>query len=482
MRRNLDSVFPQTISLVLGLLLCIGLAGCMSPKREVIRRSFAEVAAPEHTARVNLFLNLEEKQGPAMQLDLSGIEILAGDLWLPVASQPMTLDSEKIGSAQLFLGGLAVSPGRFERIRMSFARGILPQADGKPAVLFGEPLQLELALDRPLSLEEGDSKTILFTWDVNGSLPEGGSSSPRFWVSQALRQLPVNMVFVACPEINTIFSIRTDKNWVVDSFGLQGRPSYLAVEPSLALQRLFVLAPQEKRLKVVDLSSQRVVESFPTLNDDATFMTISGDGRSVFLLYERSGYLSRMNLQTGQIEARVMLGARPKFMRFLDQQNLLAVSLSFSRQVVLLDPINLTILRTVSTGSNPEGLLVLEDHLYVAESGESSVSATDLQNISDQDRLMVGLTPRRLVVADNQIFVGNYGDGSLSVLLPGQLGAVQEIYGLGQPLEMVFDPFYRQLYISDEGEGGIAVLDIDSNQLLGYISLGAKPLGLAVIQ
>jgi len=96
--------------------------------------------------------------------------------------------------------------------------------------------------------------------------------------------------------------------------------------------------------------------------------------------------------------------------------------------------------------------------------------------------MMVGFGPRRLVDADGQIFVSNYKDGSLSVLLPGQLGALQEIFGLGEPFEMVFDDFYRRIYVGDQRDAGLVVIDTNSNQLIRKISLGAKPLGLAIVQ
>jgi len=442
----------------------------------------AQARPPHHTARVNLFLTLEEKQGPAIQLEISSIEVLSNDLWLPLINDPVSIASAEIGNAQRFLGGMAIPPGHYERLRLTVAKGLLRKADGQMATILPDPLQMELDFGMGLSLETGDSKTLLFNWDVENSLLPKGRLAPKLFVAPGLRQLSANLVFVACPEIDTVFIVRNDKNWVVDSFGLQGYPTYLAVEPSAAPQQIYVLAPGEKKLKVVDMASQRVVDVFPTLNDEATFLTISPDGLWAYLLHERSGYLSRMNLRSGQIETRVMLGSRPVFATYLEQQNLLAVSLSLTQRVLLLNPVSLTTVRSLSTGSNPSGLLVADNFLYVAESGDAIVSKTDLANLSDTSRLMVGFGPSRLLDAGEQIFVSNYDDGSLSVLLPGQLGVVQDIYGLGRPNEMVYDQIYRRLYVADEKTSALAVIDVNSNQLLGHISLGAKPLGLAVIQ
>jgi YVTN family beta-propeller protein len=189
-----------------------------------------------------------------------------------------------------------------------------------------------------------------------------------------------------------------------------------------------------------------------------------------------------MDLSTGRSVSRVRLDFRPKFAVFLEEQNLLAVSLSLSQKVVLLDPLSLAVVGTIPTGGEPQGLLVSNNHLYIAEGGDNTVSIVDLARRGALDRLTVGFGPRRLLEVDNRIYVTNYEDGSLSVLVPGQLGVIQEIRGLGQPLEMALDQFYRRLYVADEKAAALAVIDVNANHLLGFISLGAKPVGLGVIQ
>ncbi len=96
--------------------------------------------------------------------------------------------------------------------------------------------------------------------------------------------------------------------------------------------------------------------------------------------------------------------------------------------------------------------------------------------------MTVGFGPRRLFETGGLIYVSNYADGSLSVLLPGQGGVVREIYGLGRPLEMAEDNFFRRLYVTDEDAAGLAVIDTNSNELVGKIILGSGTLGLQVIQ
>jgi len=481
---SLNLMSPRFIFALLVSMAMTMLGGCLSPDGEFpsLRKVEPEQVA-QHGARLSGFLALKNSQGPALRLDIEGIEVLAEDLWLPLTREPLTADSAAIGTGQMFLGSVAVPPGHYRRLRMTVNRGEIQRTGGDYFVIAAEPFVVEMNLASGLNVEEGDSRTLLLTWDVEGSIQPDNRLQLAMTATLSLRQFLLNLVFVSCPDINTVFVVRADNNRVVDSFGVTGRPTNMAIDPDPSRQRLYVLAARDRMVKVVDLSSFRVVDFYPVpLNDEPTFMTISSDGDSAFLLDERSGYLSRMDLSTGRIVARVLIGYQPEFAAYLSEQNLLAVSLSLSQRVLLLDPLTLAAVKTITTGNSPDGLAVADSQLYIAENGGNTVSIYDLGNRKKQSRLTVGFGPRRLLDANNQIYVSNYLNGSLSVLVPGQLGVIQEIFGFGRPLEMAFVPFYRRIYVADEEASELAVIDVNSNQVLEHIALGAMPLGLAVIQ
>jgi YVTN family beta-propeller protein len=469
--------------LLLALLALTLLAGCSPPAQTVIGQLAEMRRDSDQPSRLNCFLVLKESEGPAIRLEVTAIEVLADNLWLPITNRPVQIESAAIGEGQLFLGSRALPPGNYHRLRLTVAKGAVRQADGGYSVIVAEPMQVEVALPAPLPLNLDDSRSLLLTWDVQNSLGPGSALRPVLEAVPQVKQLLADLVFVACPDIDTVFVVRADRSWVVDSFGLKGRPTYLALDPEPTRQRLYLLASREATVKIVDLSSFRTLDSFPVpLGDVPTYMTISNDGRAAYLLDERSGYLSRMDLTTGRTDARVRLGFRPQYAAYLDEQNLLAVSLALSQAVLLLDPLSLAVVGTIATGSAPQGLLAANNQLFIAESGDHTVSVIDLASRRNLGRMAVGFGPRRLLATESLIYVSNYDNGSLSVLAPGQLGVIQEIPGLGQPLEMVFDPLYRRLYVADEETAALVVIDVNSNLLVGRIALGARPSGLAVIQ
>ena len=472
---------------LLAVLLLVILSGCMAlpDTTTKVTKSFlmADMGKnPGYTSRINCFLNLKDDQGPAIRLEVAGIEVVSDGFRLPIVKGPLKISSTEIRSGQLFLGSIPVPPGRYHRLSFSISKGEVQKSGGQYAVMTPEPFSLEVSLSADLNLEPGDSSTLLISWDSENSFRPDNTISPALTASPALKQIPLDIILVTCPDINTIFILRADKNWVVDSFGLTGGPTYMAVSPG-SNQLLYVLASRERMIKVINLSTYRTINFFPVpLNDDPSFMTISPDGGSAFLLDEQSGYLSRVNLTTGQSDARVLLNYRPKYAAYLNEENLLAVSLSLAQKVLLLDPESLAVRGTITTGGAPDGIFVVDNQILIAEYGDNSVSIAELRGRGAQSRLAVGFGPRRLMGTGRQVFVSNYNDGSLSVLQPGQFGVIQEIYGLGRPLEMVFNQSYLRLYVADEKMAALAVINTNSKRLLGHIFLGAKPFDLKLIE
>lgn len=467
------------------LLMLLALTSACALPDELARRSAVFTTQPKlgDSPRLNSFLNLKDSRAPGVRLEISGLEIMANDLWLPLTQGPLSLDSETIGEGQILLDGVQVMPGLYQRVRMTVTQVRARSAAGAWQTLLAEPRTFELPLADQLNLAAHDSSSLFFSWDVESSLAAERAFTPAFAVAPAIRELPVDLVYASCPDIDTIFVIRADTNRVVDSFGLKGRPTWIAMDRGAGNQRLYVLTPGDRLIKVVDLSSYRTIDFFPVpLNDDPTFMTLGAGAQSAYLLDERSGYLSRVDLASGRIMARAALGFRPQYADYLEARNLLVVSLADTQKVLLLDPASLAVRGSLSTGSRPEGLIVVDNQLYVAEQGDSTVSVFDLDSLANLGRISVGYSPGRLLDTGRQIYVSHEQDGMLAVLVAGQLGVIQEIYGLGRPRDMVFNAFVRSAYVVDRQGGGLSVVDVNANRLLTQIPLGAMPFGLAVTQ
>lgn len=473
---NVTAVRVRVILLLSAVLL---LSACALPVGP-LRGSEALVTPPAERGlpRVSLFLSLRDERSPLVRMEIAELEVLSGTIWYPLTRGPITLDSSLIGGGQILFGGSPLPTGPLSQLRLTITDARSGATGAVRSPLISAPLVLELPLTGALELGSGDSRTLLLTWDVEASLSREGGFSPVISAMPAVKELPFDLLYVSCPDIDTIFVIRADTHRVVDSFGVGGGVTSAALDP-VSAERLYLLAPVDRQIKVVDPDTYRVVDFFSTpLNDVPTFMTLDAEGRSAYLLDERSGYVSRMDLSSGRISARVAVGYRPAYALYLPQQNLLAVSLDLSQTVLLLDPATLQVRGSLSSGSGPQGLAVSDNQLYVAERGDNSVAVFDLSSRTRHERISVGYGPQRILATQSQVYVTHAADASIAVLAPGQLGIFREISGLGLPQDMVYRPLLRKLYVTDRSGGGIAVIDVNTNRQVGYIELGARPHGL----
>lgn len=432
---------------------------------------------------LSLFLNLKEDRGPDLEMRIRSIELLSeGGLWHPLAAGALTVRSGSMGSGQVFVARSTFEPGYYQRLRITLGPVSLLQRDERIALIPATTV-VEVAIPDPLYIGKGDSHSLFLSWDVDASLVEETGFNPVFRLPPRLKNLIADVAYVACPDINTVFMIRTDKNQVIDSLGVAGGPSYLFRAPFVQAENLYALTPEDMGVKRIAAVANRVVETYRvSMSGETTHMTLGPAGRRAYLVDRKRGNILRMDLRSGNVDLRARLGHGPVYILYLKKWDLLAVSFSLSQTVVLLDPENLAPVRTVATSGRPEGLAVWKDRLlYIAESGSNTVLQYDLEQSRVVRRIPVGFSPRRILAVDNMIYVADYGSKSVSVLRPGQLGATRTIPLSGRPLELADIPTRKLMYVGNEEEQAITIFDAVTMKPTGTIQLGARPAGLAVM-
>lgn len=460
--------------------LLLQLSGCAALEKEgpADRRLTTEDAA---ASKLSVFFNLAKSDAPSMTISVSALDVLADGQWLRLNTKPFSLNTKNIGNNQMLLFRLPLSPGAYQKFRLSFESAFL--LDDNKAI----PLQLEqqvsdLQLEEPILLSKGGSQSVFISFDVRASLADSKSFQPRFtMVSSQKNLLLKDLAFVACPDINTLYFIRTDTNWVNGSIGISGRP--IAVSASIAKNLLYVLASDESSIKSIEISSGRIMDRILIPMASApTFMTVTPDGEWAYILDSRSDYLSRIHLPSGNLSARVRIGNRPQYVLYMQEQGKLAVSVELSQAVLLLDAVTLETIESIPVGTSPQGLFDQDGKLYIAGSTTNMVTIYDLTTRKVQKMINVGFSPRRFGASDNRLFVSNYLSDSISIIMPGLNNVKREIKVGHRPLEFAYSKDRRWLYIGDENPGGLTVFDATSEKIVGYISLDAVPAGLVIVQ
>ncbi len=473
----------RTLVLFLGCsLILLFLSGCRTQgagysSSAAIQGNGAQVH-DDRGGKLSLFLNLKKTKGSELSMTIQSIAILTeSNNWIALLRSPVTADSRTLPLGQLFLGRSALPVGYYSRLRIT----TLCKPPGSETEV--SPVTTELAINQPLYVARGDSHSLFILWDIGTSLAGDTLGKPALSLASRLKNMLVDVAYAACPDINTVFMICTDKNIVCDSLGVTGGPTYLISDPTAPTANLFALTENDIGIKKIGPAANRVEENFPlSMLGKGLQFTTSPDSRWAFVVDRKRGNIVRLNLRSGAIDLGTRLGYQPSYIVYLEQQRLLAVTLSKSQSVVLLDPETMNKVQTISTGNKPEGLLLYRDnYLYIAESGGNSVMVYDLSKNMVQQRIQVDFSPARIFAVNNTVYVANKGAHSISIIRPGQLNVSQSIRMDGPPLEFAYSAANKWLYVGNEAAGAIDIIDPMSKKLTGRISLGAVPRGMAVL-
>ncbi len=435
----------------------------------------------DQPCRISLFLNLKRPDCKKIWTKISSIEILSdAQIWIPLNIYSEELVTGTIKTGQTLLARGQIPAGVYTKIRLTINKAALIRGKARLFLALDNP-EMILDLSKPLYLSKGDSTCAFITWDVDASLVGTALLKPVMSASPQTIPLITDLAYVACPDFNTVYQIRTDKNWVCGAVGISGFPTYLQIYSSK--NRLYVLCAKEADIKVIESSTNRQVDVLQIpLIQEPEHMILGPNGEYAYLIDKWTNQLVKISLQSGSMEGRVRVGDRPGYMVYLSDQDRVAVSSEFSQSIFLVDPSSITVTEKIAVGGTPQGLLSYDGKLYIAEADSNTICVYNLQTGRILKRINVGNGPRRLLENNEHIYVTNYDSQTISVLLPSQLNVQKDISLKGRPLEMAVSEKRRWLYVGDGDSKGIWVIDLTSNRINSFITLGTKPLGIAVIQ
>lgn len=429
---------------------------------------------------LSVFLNFREFEGQEVVLDIESIEVKTENSWIPLGNSSLTVNTGKQGSGQILLARNMVAAGTFYSLRLHLNRATV-HSDNQATDLAIAESAIEMEFPDALHFRKGDSHSLFVNWNVRESIQQEPTTLvPAMKITMQSIPLLSELLFVACPDIGTVYVLRTDTNWVISSLGVAGRP--INVEADDRSDKLYILASDQKTIKVVDLATFRIVDEIIVLLDfEPTSMFFGHDKNYAYVLDEKGRSIARINMLTGIQEIRVDVSYSPRYGIFVADSNLVAITGSDTNKVYLLNPETLTAVSSFSVASNPDGLLAWNDFIFIAESGSNTVAAFDLMNRSMGSKVNVGFSPRRLFLKDQQIYITNVLSSSVTVMFPDQFNISGEIALKGRPLEMEASESRRWLYVSDLQMGGLHVIDSTSNRLNYFIDLATIPSDMSVI-
>ena len=198
----------------------------------------------------------------------------------------------------------------------------------------------------------------------------------------------------------------------------------------------FVSTPASDSLVLIDLSSNTVVSPVP-LSGLPTGLAVGRAGRRVFAALGEADALAIIRLGTG-------------------------------------------VVRTVPVGAGPTGVAVDGRRVYVANTGDGTVSVVDAGRAEVVATIPVGDSPFALVAGAQRLYVANWGGGTVSVVDGTTNGVVATLPVGTFPAGLALHTGTRRLFVANFLDDTVSVIDTETLTVVSTIPVARRPRGLAV--
>jgi hypothetical protein len=158
------------------------------------------------------------------------VEIHSGNKWVKLNNTPLALNSKKIGGGQVFIARKGLQQGNYDSLRFVLEKASMKKGGSMQAFSL-EETTVVMELPSSVSLQRNGSQSLFVTWDVLASLARQNTFKADMTAALQAIPLVVDLAFIACPDLDTVYVVRTDRNWVISSISIPGRPTYLDADP-----------------------------------------------------------------------------------------------------------------------------------------------------------------------------------------------------------------------------------------------------------
>lgn len=468
---SIKSRFPILICLYLFAFLLGGCAGGGAVGRQAPR-----VTADQ--SLVSLYLSTTGISTEKIELTVDGLALLVGDVWIDFPAEAQQLQRHQLEGRQLLLGVGAFPVGECRRLRFNVKEVRVGDQGGSEV----SAQSIDLPLARPLTLNGSGSTCLFVDWHLQPPQPGEARFVPRFSAHGQELPLGLDLAYVVCDDINTLYLVRTDTNFVTAALGLPGPLGELAVDSRR--RRLYVLSTGDRAIHVFSSANTQYLERIPlSITVSPRNLCLSGDGAVAYVSDPATNRVLKVDLARGVVAAQEIVGFRPERLHYFvaDGRAWLAVSSPTAQRVYLLNGDNLALLREIPAGLETDSMLFYNEQFYVAERGSSSVSSFDYRSGRQLSRITVGWEPVYLLGFDNKVFVSNRKDSALSVFHAGQNSTARRIPLDASPFVMAASERRRQLYIAHREAHSLSVLDLSSEKIIAETMLGGSPYFVAIL-
>lgn len=262
-----------------------------------------------------------------------------------------------------------------------------------------------------------------------------------------------------------------------------------AQEAKSSASYLLVLNKAESTLAMVNPDTLTVVARIPT-GDAPHEIIISADGRHAFVTnygaQQPGNSLSVIDLVARKEVRRVDLGALRRPHGIIEAGGKIWFTCEVNRLVARYDPASDKVDWIMGTGQDATHMLVMTTDakkIYTANIRSNTITSFDLSTPQARiTQIAVGNQPEAIDLSPDgkELWVGQNGDGRISII-DTATNSVRESFQIGEvPIRVKFTPDGKRVLVSDAKAGEMIVVDAMTRKEIKRIPIGQTPVGVLV--
>jgi len=246
-------------------------------------------------------------------------------------------------------------------------------------------------------------------------------------------------------------------------------------------------------ISVIDTSINEVVATIP-VEEKPRQMTLNAENGNLYVMNSGSNSISVIDTSINEVVATIPVGAQPSGGAYNPHSNtLLVANNNFSNQgetLTIINTLENEVIGHQNGGSLPWGMAFnpINGDIYVTNQNTQSVTVIDGQTNEPKQTIPVGSDPIGIAInpISQKIYVTNHegvNSGTVSVINATTNEVINTI-SLGnhtQPIAVTFNSNNNTVYVTDQVDRTVFVIDGSTDNIIGNISTGSGPAGAAFV-
>ncbi len=251
------------------------------------------------------------------------------------------------------------------------------------------------------------------------------------------------------------------------------------------------LPPPDHRydgIGVIDLKSQRLIDTYPSGIDPETF-ALSHDGKVLYVSNEDSGQLSALDIGKGSLRITVPVGTEPEGVAVSPDNRIVYVTCETSNAVYVVDARSMKVLAQIPTQKRPRAIYLAHrvHRGYVTDEFSAALTVWDTQDYQVVKTIELGdpkvVRPMGIASPDGgrRLYVTTGRFGALLEVDPESGRIVRSIDKVGvRPWGVALSPDGSTAYTANGPGGDVSIVDLKSGRVRTRVKVGGSPWGVVL--